>query len=102
MQRLRRQITWNVKVYFLGKIRQKNIIYLSSDKGEGTIYMKMSNKRYSIFKATRIDSMIPKGMQIQSNFNGSNIFGTIENCSRHGWFEPMRVNYGAKSGRKWR
>ena len=21
---------------------------------------------------------------IQSNFNGSNIFGTIENCSRHG------------------
>ena len=33
---------------------------------------------------------------IQSNLNGSNIFGTIENCSRHGWFEPLRVNYGAK------
>ena len=39
---------------------------------------------------------------IQSNFDGSNIFGTIENCSRHGWFEPLRVNYGAKSGNKWR
>ena len=32
---------------------------------------------------------------LQSNFDGSNIFGTIENCSRHGWFEPLRVNYGA-------
>ena len=30
------------------------------------------------------------------------IFGTIENCSRHGWFEPLRVSYGAKSGSKWR
>ena len=39
---------------------------------------------------------------IQSNFDGSNIFGTIEKCSRHGWFEPLRVNYGAKSGSKWR
>ena len=39
---------------------------------------------------------------IQSNFDGLNIFGTIENCSRHGWFEPLRVNYGAKSGSKWR
>ena len=29
-------------------------------------------------------------------------FGTIENCSRHGWFEPLRVIYGAKSGSKWR
>ena len=37
---------------------------------------------------------------VQSNFNGSNIFGTIENCSRHGWFEPLRVNYGAKLGSK--
>ena len=37
-------------------------------------------------------------MQLQSNFDGSNIFGTIENGSRHGWFEPLRVNYGAKSG----
>ena len=30
-------------------------------------------------------------MFIQSNFDGSNIFGTIENCSRHGWFEPLRL-----------
>ena len=40
--------------------------------------------------------------KVQSNFDGSNIFGTIENCSRHGWFEPLRVNYDAKSGSKWR
>ena len=39
---------------------------------------------------------------LQLNFDGSNIFGTIENCSRHGWFEPLRVNYGAKPGSKWR
>ena len=39
---------------------------------------------------------------LQSKFDGSNNFGTIENCSRHGWFEPLRVNYGAKSGSKWR
>ena len=39
---------------------------------------------------------------VQSNFDGLNIFGTIENCSRHGWFEPLRVNYDAKSGSKWR
>ena len=32
---------------------------------------------------------------VKSNFGGSNIFWTIENCSRHGWFEPPRVNYGA-------
>ena len=36
----------------------------------------------------------------QSNFNGSNIFGTIENCSRLGQFEPLRVNHGARSGSK--
>ena len=37
-------------------------------------------------------------LYIQSNFDGSNIFGAIENCSRHGWFEPLRVSYDAKSG----
>ena len=37
---------------------------------------------------------------IQSHFNGSNIFGTIENCSRHRQFEPLRVNHGATSGGK--
>ena len=36
--------------------------------------------------------------KIQSNFNGWNIFRTIENCSRHEWFEPLRVNHGARSG----
>ena len=32
--------------------------------------------------------------KIHSNLDGANIFGTIENCSRHGWFEPLRANYG--------
>ena len=40
--------------------------------------------------------------EVQSNYDGSNIFGTTENCSRHGWFEALRVNYDAKSGSKWR
>ena len=38
---------------------------------------------------------------LQSNFNGSDIFGTLETCSRHGLFEPLRVNYGARLGSKW-
>ena len=47
-------------------------------------------------------TQIEKSFNVQSNFDGSKIFGTIENCSRHGWLEPLRVNYGAKSGSKWR
>ena len=39
-------------------------------------------------------------ISIQSNLNGSNIFGTLENCSRHGKFEPLRVNHGVRSGSK--
>ena len=35
---------------------------------------------------------------IQSNFNGSNSFGTIKISSRQGLFEPMRVDYSARSG----
>ena len=37
---------------------------------------------------------------VQSDFNGSNIFGTMENCSRHEQFEPLRVNHGARSESK--
>ena len=36
--------------------------------------------------------------EIQSNFNGSNTFGTKKICSRQGQFEPLRVCYGARSG----
>ena len=35
---------------------------------------------------------------LQSNFNGSNILGTIKICSRQGYFEPFRVDYSAMSG----
>ena len=36
--------------------------------------------------------------QIQSNINGSNIFGTMEIHSRHGYCEPLRVNHSTCSG----
>ena len=36
----------------------------------------------------------------QSNYNSSNIFGTMEICSRHGYFEPLMVNLTARSGGK--
>ena len=35
---------------------------------------------------------------IQSNFNGSNTFGTMKICSRQGEFEPLRIFYRARSG----
>ena len=37
---------------------------------------------------------------VQSNLNGSNIFGTMENCSRHALFEQPKVNHGSRSGSK--
>ena len=30
---------------------------------------------------------------IESNLSGSNIFGTIEICSRYGKFEPLKVDH---------
>ena len=35
---------------------------------------------------------------LQSNFNGSNTFGTMKVCSRQGKFELMSVNHSARSG----
>ena len=35
---------------------------------------------------------------VQSNFNGSNTFGTKKISSRQGWFELMRVDNCARSG----
>ena len=37
----------------------------------------------------------------QSNLNGLNIFETLEICSRHGYFEPLRISHGARSEGKW-
>ena len=36
--------------------------------------------------------------KLQSNFNGSNTFGTMQISSRQGKFEPMKVDYSARSG----
>ena len=35
---------------------------------------------------------------IQSNFDGSNTFGTMQLSSRQGQFEPIRVDHSARSG----
>ena len=35
---------------------------------------------------------------IQSNFNGSNTFGTMKISLRQGQFEPVRVDESARSG----
>ena len=45
-----------------------------------------------------IFSLIYISMQMQSNFNGSNTFGTMKISSRQGYFEPMRVDNSARSG----
>ena len=34
---------------------------------------------------------------VQWNFNGSNTFGTMQICSRRGYFELMTVNHSARS-----
>ena len=39
-----------------------------------------------------------KKKQVQSNFNGSNTFGTMEISSRQGLFESLRVYYRARPG----
>ena len=38
------------------------------------------------------------GHNVQSNFNGSNTFWTMQISSRQGNFESMRVGYSARSG----
>ena len=38
-------------------------------------------------------------LYIQSNFNGSNTFGTMKRCSRQGQVELMSVNHSARTRR---
>ena len=37
-------------------------------------------------------------VHLQSNFNGSNNFGSMTMCSRKGLFELMSANHSARSG----
>ena len=37
---------------------------------------------------------VVKCLPIQSKLNNSNLFGTMEICSRYGYFESLRVNHG--------
>ena len=46
-------------------------------------------------------NFILNAVPIQSNFNGSNSFETMEICSRYGQFELPWVNHIARSGGKW-
>ena len=46
----------------------------------------------------QVDSVLPKGNNIQSNFNGSNTYGTMKISSRQGQFELVRVDYNTMSG----
>ena len=39
-------------------------------------------------------------LYIQSNFDGSNLFGTMKSCSRQRLFEPRKVTIGATPGVK--
>ena len=39
-------------------------------------------------------------MCIQSDFSGLTIFRTTEICSKHGQFEPLRVENSSRSGGK--
>ena len=43
-------------------------------------------------------SILSNDILIQSNFNGSNTFGTMKISSRQGKFEPVRVDNCARSG----
>ena len=45
-----------------------------------------------------LQSQMISQIYIQSNFNGSNTFGTMQISSRKGEFEQMRVDNIAKSG----
>ena len=40
-------------------------------------------------------------LEVQLNFNCSNIFGTIEICFSHGLFKPLSVYHSVRSGGKW-
>ena len=57
----------------------------------GYFHIKVSHKTQSV----NCDAL---DLEIQSNFNGSNTFGTMKTCSRQGWFRPLRVYYRARSG----
>ena len=42
--------------------------------------------------------LVPVDIEIQSNFSGSNTFGTMKISSRPREFEPLRVDYSARPG----
>ena len=60
--------------------------------GTSQWYLTINDKIYCL------KNVKPHVNNLQSNFNGSNTFGTMKISSRQGYFEPTRVDYSARSG----
>ena len=60
------------------------------------------SQKYFILAVFSVLHKTQSAKYVESNFNGSNIVGTIEICLRHGQFEPLRVYHGARPGSKCR
>ena len=62
----------------------------------------MLRSMYANGKTDRTEYRVPishvQQIHVQSNFSGSNTFGTMKISSRQGLFESMRVDYSARSG----
>ena len=58
----------------------------------------MSPKFYASEPSGSVEEAFSILSYVQSNLDGSNTFGTMKISSRHGKFEPMRVDYSAMSG----
>ena len=59
-----------------------------------TLYPKVNEPVVDVFN--RFNTKLDR--KVQSNFNGSNTFKTMQISSRQGKFETMRVDYSARSG----
>ena len=61
------------------------------------LYLKQQSTGISMSPKNIVEERLTS-LQIQSNFNGSNTFGTLKICLRQGQFELMSVNHSARSG----
>ena len=59
------------------------------------------SRKYFILAVFSVLHKAQSAKYVESNFNGSNIVGTIEICPRHG-HKSLRVNHGTSPGSKWR
>ena len=64
---------------------------------QGDSNPRLSNSKLGVFLCEQKWTEV----HIQLNFNGSNIFKSLEICSRNGKFEPLTVNHRANLRGKW-